>query len=48
MRPWTKCWPDQWYWSASGPVKNAQGSDGSEDNAYIRCIRDAYTNQTGD
>lgn len=38
----------QWYWSASGPVKNAQGSDGSEDNAYIRCIRDAYTNQTGD
>lgn len=31
-----------WYWSASGSVENPDGSDGSADNAYIRCIRDAY------
>ena len=32
----------KWYWSASGSVKNSNGEDGTSDNAYIRCIRDAY------
>ena len=32
----------EWYWSASGAVRNDRGEDGSERNAYIRCIRDAY------
>lgn len=35
-----------WYWSASGSVENKNGSDGSKDNAYIRCIRDAYDDPT--
>ena len=32
----------EWYWSASGAVQNPEGTDGSQNNAYIRCIRDAY------
>lgn len=31
-----------WYWSASESVYNENGDDGSADDAYIRCIRDAY------
>lgn len=31
-----------WYWSASGSINNPNGEDGEEDDAYIRCIRDAY------
>lgn len=34
----------KWYWSASGAVENPDPSNfnGTETNAYIRCIRDAY------
>lgn len=37
----------QWYWSASGLVENKEASSPGDQTA-IRCIRDAYTNQTGD
>lgn len=32
----------EYYWSASGSVRNSKGTDGTENNAYIRCIRDVY------
>lgn len=34
----------EWYWSASGSVKNEHGSDGSRSEAYIRCIHDVDSN----
>lgn len=36
----------KWYWSASGSVYNSSGEDGTETEAYIRCIRDAYDDKT--
>ena len=32
----------EYYWSASGSVLNSNGSDGTANDAFIRCIRDVY------
>lgn len=34
----------RWYWSASNSIENPYGEDGSEENAYIRCIHDVDSN----